>query len=138
MTTDDDTDGLDENDPDYLSEEDFDFYNEIENAAEAEKLNRVIEQYRLRVYLDDDEMRVLVAFWRSTDVANFMIDAGSFMSGGTNHPVGNRHERATRSAEKHFLAAQEKMFETPGWMLLDPTIQREIFDELFTIRFGKK
>lgn len=37
VPTDNDAEELDENDPDYLSEEDFDFYNKIENEAEAEK-----------------------------------------------------------------------------------------------------
>lgn len=136
--TDDDADELDEDDPDYLSEEEFDLYNEIENSAEMEKLNRVIEQYQLRDYLDEAEMQVLVDFWCATNVADFMIDAGSFMAGNTNDTMGSIHERSTRLAEKQFIAAKEKMFETPGWMLLDPTIQREIFEELFTMRFGGK
>lgn len=83
-------------------------------------------------------MKALVDCWRATEVADFMIDAGSFMSNKTDNPMGRIHERSTRSAEMHFLAAREKMLECPGWMLLDPTIQREIFDELFDFRFGGK
>lgn len=137
MTTDDDMDELDENDPDYLSEEDFDYYNEIENEAESEKLNRVIEKYRLKEHLNEEEMQVLYDVWEATSVAEFMIDAGSSISVKTDNPMGHLHERSTSSAEQNFLAARQHLFAMPGWMSLGPSVQEAVCNELFTIRFDE-
>lgn len=134
MSTGGDDDEMDENDFEYLSEKEFFDYVDADIALEVEKLNRVVEKYRLRDYLNKDEMQVLRDLWCATNDAEFTIDAGSFVSG--KGPMEKIQESATNRAEKHFLAAREKMLECPGWMLLDPEIQEAVCKELFTIRFG--